>query len=159
MKSLIAIIAVSFSLAACDSPESPEDPKSVIPVVKDSSIKRNINPEQLVRGANLFQKNCASCHGAQAQGALNWQKQGADGKFPPPPLNGTGHTWHHPQAALKYTIKKGTGAIGGNMPAFADKLNDVQIEDVLTFLQEKWPAPLYEAWYRTDERSRNAKTK
>jgi len=153
MKSLVAIIVVSFSLAGCDSSEMPEPAK---PVIKDDSIKRNLNPEQLARGANLFLNNCASCHGAEAQGTLNWQKKGVDGKFLPPPLNGTGHTWHHPKTALKYTIKNGTRRIGGNMPGFSDKLNDVQIEDVLTFLQEKWPVPLYEGWYRTDKRARNA---
>ena len=157
MKSLIAIIAVSVLLAACDSSEAPK--QVVMPVQEHNVIERYINPEQLARGAMLFKQSCASCHGAQAQGALNWQKRGADGKFPAPPLNGTGHTWHHPMSALKYTIKNGTGTIGGNMPAFADKLNDLQIEDILIFLQEKWPTPLYESWYRTDERARNAHTK
>lgn len=60
---------------------------------------------QLARGLALFQQNCAVCHGAAAQGAFNWHTPGPDGKYLPPPLNGTGHDWHHPKAALQQTIR------------------------------------------------------
>ncbi|MCK4743134.1 MAG: cytochrome c [Sulfuriflexus sp.] len=152
----------SFVLVACDPPDVVKllkPVKEVEPIKKSEPVKRNLNPEQLSRGAVLFQKNCAECHGAQGQGVDNWQKRGADGKFPAPPLNGLGHTWHHPTVVLKYTINNGTGKIGGNMPAFAAKLTDNQIDDILIFIQEKWPAPIYEAWYRTNERAHNKTTK
>ena len=153
MKKGIALMLVSLMLVACE----PADVTKLLtaPEKQATAIKRNLNPEQLSRGAVLFEQNCAECHGAQGQGAQDWQKPDKNGKFLPPPLNGLGHTWHHPMAVLTYTIKNGTGKIGGNMPAFAGKLTGAQIEDILVFVQAKWPEPIYEAWYRTDEMARN----
>jgi len=162
MNRVMLIVIASLVLAACDPPDVSKLLKPVKEVERITvvePVKRNLNPEQLSRGASLYKANCAECHGEQGQGTVSWQKRGADGKFPPPPLNGTGHTWHHPTAVLNYTIKNGTSKIGGNMPAFAEKLSDDQIESILMFIQEKWPDPLYEAWYRTDEMARNRVTK
>jgi len=102
------------------------------------------------RGAQLFAQNCARCHGDKAEGAPNWHIPGADGKFPPPPLNGTAHTWHHPRAALAMQIRNGSKKIGGNMPAFGDKLAEQDISAVIDFLSSRWPDPIYEAWRRRE---------
>ena len=148
-------------LAGCSEPVEPKRVNT--PAVQpDTDIVKAGRPHDtasIVRGSKLFQQHCAVCHGEQGQGTVNWHKRDKDGKSPPPPLNGLGHTWHHPLAVLKYTVKNGTGKIGGNMPAFAGKLTDEQIEDVFIFVQEKWPDPIYEAWYRTDEIARNRVTK
>ena len=40
------------------------------------------------------------------------------------------------------------------MLAFAGKPNDAEIDDILVFIQVKWPQLLYEAWYRANERLR-----
>ena len=96
----------------------------------------------------MFQQNCAVCHGAQAQGAPDWQRPDASGKYPPPPLNGTAHSWHHPMKVLKRVIKQGTAAQGGNMPAWEGKLSDKEIDAVIAWFQNKWPDPLYAAWAR-----------
>ena len=37
-----------------------------------------------------------------------------DGSFPPPPLNGTGHAWHHPLVALYATIATSQGRMPGH---------------------------------------------
>jgi len=147
---------VFMLLAGCGDPVSDRgkgSPRESTPLLQEVSVERHHDPGQIARGSVLYQKNCMQCHGEQAQGAPNWQKRDADGKFPPPPLNGTGHTWHHPTKALKHTINNGTGNIGGNMPAFRTKLNDQEIDDILEFVKSKWPDPLYEAWYRNEQRS------
>lgn len=108
----------------------------------------------MMRGAKLYQENCAVCHGLQAEGAPNWQKQGADGKYPAPPLNGTGHAWHHPKTALKTTIKRGTMAMGGSMPAWEGKLSDNDIEAVIVWIQSRWPDEIYQSWLAMDEKAR-----
>lgn len=104
----------------------------------------------LAQGQMLYSKNCATCHGGMAQGAPNWHKRGADGKFPAPPLNGTGHTWHHPKSDLVATIKYGTLVGGGNMPAWKDKLSDAEIEAILSWLQSQWPREIYAQWQKMD---------
>ena len=84
-----------------------------------------------MRGSRVFQENCAVCHGKSAEGATNWQRRNADGKFPPPPLNGSGHAWHHPKAVLRSIIEKGTLHSGGGMPGWEQRLKAKDIEDVI----------------------------
>jgi mono/diheme cytochrome c family protein len=116
------------------------------------------SPEQMRRGALLYAANCAGCHGARAEGAPNWQKPGADGKHPAPPLNGLGHDWHHSLAALKSTIKGGTLRIGGSMPAWGDKLSDEDIGAIIVWFQSHWPEEIYQSWRAMDEKARKGKT-
>lgn len=115
---------------------------------------RVADPQALALGEKVFQTNCAVCHGAQAQGAPNWERPGPDGKYPPPPLDGSAHAWHHPRGALRQVIKEGTIRIGGNMPAWGDKLSDAEIDAVITWFQSRWPDEIYAAWAEIDARSR-----
>jgi mono/diheme cytochrome c family protein len=142
MHILIALATV-MSIGSC-SRESPA------PV----STNRWFDAQQAARGARLFQENCATCHGTNAQGAPNWQQRGADGKYPAPPLNGTGHAWHHPLAALKAAVRNGTLMMGGSMPPWRDKLSDAEIEAIIGWLQSLWPEEIYAAWKRMDDQAR-----
>ncbi len=110
------------------------------------AAEREYDAEVLKTGKTLFRVNCAVCHGTSAGGAGNWQQRGEDGKFPPPPLNGTAHTWHHPRAALMQTIQQGTIQLGGSMPAWQDTLDDEQIDAIITWLTSLWPDEPYEIW-------------
>ena len=114
------------------------------------SVPRDFDFLQMKRGGVLYQQNCARCHGKQAEGTANWRQPGKDGKLPPPPLNGSAHTWHHPGTVLVDVIKNGTQRIGGNMPAWRDKLTEQQIQDIIVWFQAKWPDEIYAAWYRHD---------
>ena len=110
-------------------------------------VERNIDPIQYSQGQKLFRQNCSACHGPHGEGAKNWRTPDENGKNPAPPLNGTGHTWHHSTKALTKVIKNGTGKIGGNMPAWKDKLSDREIKLILTWIKAQWPDELYTAWY------------
>lgn len=168
MRKLILILPGLLLLTGCPDPVQPKyenKPASkqvVEPVAQQEKIvmyERPIDMPQLVRGGQLFKQNCASCHGDNAQGMSGWQKRDAQGKFPPPPLDGTGHSWHHPMAGIKHTIYFGTENNGGSMPGWKDKLTDAQIDDILAWIQAKWPDELYQAWAKNDLRSRIAKQK
>lgn len=98
---------------------------------------------QVRQGREIYNDNCASCHGAMGQGARNWRQRGPDGNFPAPPLNGSGHTWHHPKPVLEQIIRDGGPA---NMPAWDHKLSDAEIEAVLAYVQSLWPAEIYARW-------------
>ena len=87
--------------------------------------------DQLDKGGQLFQQLCASCHGANAELTIDWKKTDSNGKYPPPPLNGTAHAWHHSLKQLKQTIKSGGVPLGGVMPAFESKLSDADIDAVI----------------------------
>ena len=110
-------------------------------------ISRDVNVIEYSRGQKLFQLNCAVCHGKHGQGAPNWRKPDENGKNPAPPLNGTGHTWHHSTDALVNVIRNGTAKIGGNMPAWKDKLTNDEIRLILIWITAQWPDELYTAWY------------
>ena len=107
--------------------------------------------EEVELGRQLYARFCAECHGAGAQGAANWQKPGPDGRMPPPPLNGTGHAWHHPMRDLVAVIQNGTP---GNMPAWRGKLSSDDTEAVIAWFQSLWPAEIYAAWDRMDRAAR-----
>jgi len=151
MNRLAMFLMLATLLSACGSGEQDTAQKSP-PITAD--LRRSSDVATVQKGFRLYQENCATCHGSEGQGAPNWQQVGADGKYPPPPLNGTGHAWHHPQAALVRTIKHGTVAIGGKMPALGEKLDDEEIAAVITWFQSRWPDELYQAWARMDRQSR-----
>ena len=112
-----------------------------------------LDPVRMARGEKLYRQHCATCHGARAEGAPNWQRPGPDGKYPAPPLDGSGHAWHHPGTALKQTIRGGTLKLGGGMPAWKDKLSDTDIEAVIAWFQSTWPDEIYSAWMNMEMRT------
>jgi mono/diheme cytochrome c family protein len=59
------------------------------------------------QGAALYAQHCAACHGAHLEGVPNWKQPGADGAYPPPPHDSTGHTWHHPDDLLQSIVENG----------------------------------------------------
>lgn len=114
---------------------------------KDKMANRVSDPVQYSKGFRLYQANCSSCHGKNGEGAVNWRKVDEQGKNPAPPLNGSGHTWHHSTKSLTNTIKNGTSKLGGNMPAWKDKLSESEIKLILVWIKAQWPDELYTAWY------------
>ena len=110
------------------------------------------NPAVVATGATIYTKNCLSCHGVSGVGTKNWRQRGEDGSFPPPPLNGTAHTWHHPLAVLQRTIKQGGVPLGGKMPAFGDKLTDEEIDAVIAYIQSQWPEQTRQTWAQNTQK-------
>ena len=101
---------------------------------------------QVDQGREVFAHNCVACHGQEAQGSFAWRRPLADGTYPPPPLNGRAHTWHHPMAALQRTIRDGSTALGGSMPGFKETLSEDEIKAVIAFFQSKWQDRIYRQW-------------
>ena len=116
--------------------------------------KRWYTQENLSRGGKVFAEHCAACHGTGGEGAFTWRQQDATGKFPPPPLNGTGHAWHHPFRVLGGQIKFGAPGGQGNMPPFADRLSDQEIVDVIAWFQDRWHDEIYAQWWQIEQRSK-----
>ncbi|BBM88570.1 hypothetical protein COTS27_00251 [Spirochaetota bacterium] len=102
--------------------------------------------EQIALGALVYSKNCQVCHGIAGQGTPNWRTRLSNGTYPPPPLNGSAHTWHHSMQVLINTINKGGTVVGGIMPAFEDKLSNDEVLAVLAYIQSLWPREIYTTW-------------
>ena len=60
----------------------------------------------------------------------------------------TGHTWHHDDATLHNIIKYGLAKLvknyEGKMIGFGDKINDKQIDSVLSYIKSHWDDEIYE---------------
>ncbi len=107
---------------------------------------------QVTAGEPLYQANCAACHGADGSATADWRTTDANGNFPPPPLNGTAHTWHHPLEVLTGTIAEGGAAYGGVMPAFGSVLDADQRLAVVAYIQSWWTDEIYARWAEIDGR-------
>jgi len=118
--------------------------------VANSSIAEEKNrwysQDQVKQGSVLFKQNCAICHGDNAEATADWKTTDANGNYPPPPLNGTAHAWHHDLDLLRRTVLEGGQKLGGVMPPFKGKLSDTEIDQVIAFFQSKWPDDLYQKW-------------
>jgi len=109
--------------------------------------QRWYNQGQLEHGAQVFSENCAVCHGDQAQGLVeDWRQRLPDGSFPPPPLNGSAHAWHHPIGQLTEIIDTGGAPYGGQMPPFSDVLNGDDKLAAIAYFQSFWDETTYLGW-------------
>ena len=134
MRILITLISFIFINEASYS-------HSHFPITRDSVL-------MIARGKIVYESNCVSCHQINLVGAENWKGLDEDGHRKAPPLNGTGHTWHHDDASLHNIIKYGLAKIvknyEGKMIAFGDKINDKQIDSVLSYIKSYWEDEIYE---------------
>jgi mono/diheme cytochrome c family protein len=98
---------------------------------------------QLELGKALYYTYCASCHGDNLQGQPKWKTSlDEDGHNYAPPLNGTGHAWHHSEKMLYNIIRYGLkfynenyeGKMQGN-----DKLSDEDVWSILEYIKSVWP--------------------
>jgi len=81
--------------------------------------------ELVARGEQAFQANCATCHGPDGSGDV------AAGV---PALNGSMHSWHHPDSQIAELIRRG----GIQMPAVGPDWSDEDITAVLAYVKQWW---------------------
>jgi len=79
----------------------------LLPAFTVDAAERWFNRDIVDYGAQVFQQNCAVCHGSNAEGTRDWRKTDANGNYPPPPLDGSAHAWHHSLGRLARSIKQG----------------------------------------------------
>lgn len=155
---LVLSLGAVLGLSACSEQDNAMSKQAAVPQGPVAAIHKSMPPvapvkrwyseAQAARGNVLFQQNCAECHKPDASGDPNWKQVNAEGKLPPPPLNGTGHAWHHPMPLLQQIVRRGGIPMGGSMPAFGDKLSAEQINDILAWVQSHWPDAIYAKWAR-----------
>lgn len=104
----------------------------------DSSAPTKPDPQQLEAGEAVYNANCAACHGAQGQGEPNWKIPDANGVYPAPPHDSSGHTWHHADALLMQVMQDGSGVPNSKMPAYGDILSDEEMVAVLVYIKTFW---------------------
>lgn len=100
-------------------------------------------PQALEAGRRVYEKHCASCHGARAEGAPNWQQPDAQGQLPAPPHDSQGHTWKHGDGMLYRIVRDGWRDAFNKterltMPAFGQTLSPKEIRAVIDYLKTLW---------------------
>ena len=80
----------------------------------------------VAKGAQLYQQNCISCHGANAEG------NGMAGMMlKPKPADLRAMAGYHPDGDFAYKIREGRGA----MPAWKNVLQDNQVWHLVNYIQ------------------------
>jgi S-disulfanyl-L-cysteine oxidoreductase SoxD len=101
-------------------------------------------PRRIAAGKLVYDAHCASCHGRNLEGQPDWMSRLPNGRFPAPPHDDSGHTWHHSNEVLFALTKHGMKppyapeGYSSDMPAFAGILSDDDIWNVLAFIQSRW---------------------
>jgi len=104
----------------------------------DQDLGQTLDPERAVRGGELYQQYCASCHRADLSGDPDWKTPNDDGSYLPPPHDSSGHTWHHPDQVLIEIIRDGSDFPQSRMPSFGNELTDDDISAILEFFKANW---------------------
>ena len=132
-----ALIAAWVAVAACVSSPGEDAQASVTPTASTPAIGA---------GQRIFASTCAACHGESGEGQPDWHVPNDDDTVPPPPLNGDGHTWHHPDGFLYRIVSMG-GSIQEDpsvpgfksaMPAFGEQFSHEEIIDTLEYVKSLW---------------------
>lgn len=96
---------------------------------------------EVARGEQLYNANCASCHGGPTGGGMMDY---------PPKHNANGHTFQHPDCELAQIVWNGGDAMteamrqmmappdAPTMPAWREKLSTEEIDAVLAYIKTMW---------------------
>ena len=82
----------------------------------------------IARGASLFARHCALCHGPYGYG-----DGPAAASLPVKPANLTEHALRHREGDLFWWIKHGIA--GTRMPGFGDQMSEIELWDTISFLR------------------------
>ena len=115
--------------------------------------------QTIALGKQVYDANCAACHGAKLEGQPDWRTRRDDGHLPAPPHDPSGHTWHHPDQVLFEITKHGVQRFAGkdyasDMPAFEGRLSDEEIRAVLAWIKDSWPQDIRRKQAEIDARAR-----
>lgn len=142
-------VLVGLGLALRRPSEGPPEhlDRSNPPAPIDLTWPTQARPEtgQVALGRTIYDRECASCHGANAEGQPNWTQALPDGSLPAPPHDASGHTWHHPDDLLFRITKLGVAKAANlkdypsAMPAYEGTLSDEEIVAVLSWIKSQWP--------------------
>lgn len=141
----IILLLPMFVLAAC----SDEARTGSVPAATARSSP--FDPAILQLGGTRYREHCAQCHGPDGQGHPDWQTP-SDGTFTAaPPLNDTGKVKSRTKQELTATIKRGVRKDGVDiMPAWDQRLTDVEIDAIIAWFQSLWSPDVFAAWQRAN---------
>lgn len=148
----LILVGAALTVFSCapDTPSENTDSATDVriwpPLVEQQDTGRWYSQQQVEKGKTLFAQHCAVCHGKNAESKPDWRTPNAFGHYPPPPLNGSAHAWHHPLADLDEVIRAGGRPYGGQMPAWGMVLDADDRLAVIASFQSYWDNKTYRLW-------------
>lgn len=114
---------------------------AVVTVALAVLIVGQINPSsgsltasaQPAHGKELYDKDCAVCHGPNGRGVPGWRYQAR----PAPPLDSSAHAWHHEDDQLLAMILD-KPAPDSVMPAWRGVLTREDALDIVAYIKTLW---------------------
>lgn len=154
----VCVFLVYFVTAGCAALNAPPPSPTLLnqygtPIPPVPTLDAN----QVARGGQIYQAQCARCHGENGVGAPNWKIPDENLNFPPPPHDDSGHTWHHSDRVLYEAIRDGLRDplkpdSELRMPPFGSTLNDGEIRYLMEYIKSLWTDEHREfQWTRTSE--------
>ena len=96
-------------------------------------------PERIEAGRQIFEENCQACHGEKGRGEKPDDIHARDQNGLPvaPPLDDSGHGWHHSDVQLIHTIHEGSPR-NERMIAWKDVLDAEAVRNVVAYVKSLW---------------------
>lgn len=136
------VVVMAMVVAACGSGDDSSGQSQgggILPGAESTAPPPpDLDAAAIATGEELYRQNCASCHGVDLAGNPDWKTPNADGSYPPPPHDSSGHTWHHGDQFLVDLIRDGLDLPISRMPSFGDQLTDDQLTAILEYLKSNW---------------------
>lgn len=137
----VALLALSVAACGGANDATPTTFPSLPGLPTQAEVTEAVPPldaTRVLEGQTLYEVHCALCHGSDLAGAPDWQVPNADGSFPPPPQDATGHTWHHPDQLLLDIVLAGSDFPESRMPAFGEVLSEEDVVAILDYIKSSW---------------------
>jgi mono/diheme cytochrome c family protein len=147
-------LALALTIVACSATEPPPDDGVFGSAIEDAPPVPELDVSRVAAGQDIYLQTCAVCHRPDLSGADDWKVRDDEGRFKPPPLDSTGHAWHHPDSILAEIIRDGSSDPESDMNGFGGELTDDEIGDVVEFLKSYWgPEERSFQWFVTWQES------
>jgi mono/diheme cytochrome c family protein len=127
VKAVLVVTAIAISLVACN--QSADLTTNRSQPSGSPAAASTATPDQFATARANFAKHCVKCHGANGEGG----RVEVEGKKLKVPSLTKGHALEHPDDKLIKQIAEGDD----EMPAFKDKLNSQEINDLVDFIHKE----------------------
>ena len=136
----IGLLAVALIVAGVVYTMMPESGQPVVINNIPAPPVPGLDAASVEQGEKLYTQYCATCHGANLEGAPDWKIALPDGSYPAPPHDSSGHTFHHPDTLLVRIIADGSypPELSTTMPAYGEILTTEEVLSILDFIKSHW---------------------
>lgn len=121
---LMLLLAIAFTAGCTKQSSSTNDGAKPTPTAAAT-------PDAFAAARGTYAKNCQECHGVDGTGGRVKLDDGT--RLRVPSLR-EGHAMRHPNSEFTKQIMQG----GDGMPAFKDKLNQTQIDELINFIRHEF---------------------